>query len=269
MKRILRILFLLATFAPVTGLACETEKADCGSPTSWHEGNRIELILTDDQSQNRSRWLVSLYSGNDIIIEKDERYQGQSIQGVLGIIGGRMMITKDLSLKSGYEIDAADGPALMIQLLLRLLSESAPEGPIKISAPVAIDHQEPEKGIKVATAAASGVFGAPWSVTGSLAPEKDSVINFDLQLTSKVGEKDYMLSLTGTWAKDDSLGALSGDTNISEWKIYKIGPYSREFEGGTIYDYGAQQIPETFRNVAELRRFVSEQKKTNNGDASH
>ena len=261
MKKVLTTIFILVGIAPFFVLACEKEKVDCGSVTFWHEGNSIELNMNDEQSQNKSRWHMKLYSGNDIIIEKDEKYQGQSIQGVLGIIGGRMMITKGLELRNGYEIDAADGPALMIQLMLRLLSEVAPEGPLKITAPIDINHKEPKKGIKLTTAAASAVFGTPWSVTGTLAPGQDSVINYSLNFTSKVGEKDYKLLLTGTWAKDNALGKLSGDKKITDWQVYKIGPYTKKYKGGTIYDYGAQPVSETFNNVAALRSYIAEQQK--------
>jgi len=263
MKEALKLIFTLAAIVPFSVLACEKEKSDCGSATSWHEGNSIELSLTDEQSKNESQWHMTLYSGNDIIIEKDEQYQGQSIQGTLGIIGGRMMITKGLELKNGYEIDAADGPALMIQLMLRLLSEVAPEGPSKISAPLDINHEELNKDIKVATAAASGVFGVPWSVSGTLIPGQHSDINYNLHFTSTIGDKDYKLLLTGTWAKSNALGVLSGDKNIADWQAYKIGPYTKKYKGGTIYDYGAQPISESFNNVAALRNYIESQEKPN------
>ncbi len=263
MKKALTIIFTLVAIVPFSVLACEKEKTDCGSTTPWHEGNSIELNMTDEQSRNKSRWNMKLYSGSDIIIEKDENYQGQSIQGTLGIIGGRMMITKGLELKSGYEIDAADGPALMIQLILRLLSEVAPEGPSKISAFVDINHEESNKGIKVATAAASAVFSVPWSVSGTLAPGQDSQINYNLHFTSKIAEKDYKLILTGTWDSDNTLGVLSDNKKIVDWQVYKIGPYTKKHKGGTIYDYGAQPVSETFNNVAALRSYIANQAKPN------
>lgn len=261
-KAILTIILFVGLF-PIFVFACENTESDCGKPTAWHEGNNIELNMNDDQSQNKSHWILKLYSGNDIIIEKDEQYQKKATTGTLGIIGGRMMITNGLKLKSGYEIDAADGPALMIQLMLRLLSEVAPEGPSKISTPIEINHNEKERGIKLATAAASAYFGAPWSVKGSLAPAHESGFLYTLQFTSKVGEKDYTLMLEGSWVKDISLGALDGDKDIGDWQVYKIGPYTKKYEGGTILDYGAQPISESFKNIAMLRRYIDEQEKPN------
>ncbi len=261
MKKTYSVLILVMWLLPLSVFACADTESDCGTPTAWHEGNRIELNMNDDQSQNKSHWLMKLYSGNDIIIEKDERYQGKSIKGTLGIIGGRMMITNGLELKSGYEIDAADGPALMIQLLLRLLSEVVAEGPSKISKPIDINHREKDKDIKLVTAAASAVFGAPWSVTGNLAPVQGSSIVYHLRFTAKVGESDYTLTFSGTWTKDNTMDILSGDKKIEGWQVYKIGPYMKKYKGGTIFDYGAQPISESFKNVSAIRRYIHEQEK--------
>ena len=262
MECLLRLIVAGAVFVPLLSVACE-KNVSCGEPTSWHEGNAIELTMSDEKRKNKSKWRMTLYAYNDIIIEKDEFHEGVRNRGKLGIIAGRMMITSGLDLKAGYEIDAADVPALFIQLLLRTLSEAVPDGPGSVTEPMRIHHDEPEEGIKVATAAASGEFAAPWNLIGNLEPDEGKASKFDLRFSSNGAEKDFVVHFTGTWKKIDDLGELNKEMILKDWKVYEIGPYSRKTKSGTIYDYGAQPISERFATIFELKNYIASKNKPN------
>jgi hypothetical protein len=43
---------------------------------------------------------------------------------------------------------------------------------------------------------------------------------------------------------------------------YIIGPYTKKYKGGTIFDYRAQPLSGSFNNIVELRN-IDEQEKPN------
>jgi hypothetical protein len=66
------------------------------------------------------------------------------------------MLTKNVPLEKGYEIDALDGPVLTLKLVTELLRVAVPDGPNAITKSTAVNLHERIKSIEVNTASASG-----------------------------------------------------------------------------------------------------------------
>ena len=49
------------------------------------------------------------------------------------------------------------------------------------------------------------------------------------------------------------LDKLQDDMSLEGWKVYTIGPYSKKFKDGTIYDYGAQIKDSNYTTLGNLR----------------
>ena len=124
MEATIRTLFIIFIFTVSSSyvFACENEEIDCGPFTNWYDVNWLDMTMHDGQGRGDAHWVISIdKENNDFIIEKDENYDGNKAKGTLIIVSGRIMLTKELDLKEGYEIDAADGPGLMMQLFLNVL----------------------------------------------------------------------------------------------------------------------------------------------------
>lgn len=255
-----RSLFAMTIFmVSAHALACGGNKADCGPITSWFEVDRLEMTLEDDQGRGSAHWVISIdANNNDVVIDKDERFDGKTIQGTLIIVSGRMMLSKGLDLKEGYEIDAADGPSLMMQLLLKLLGHVAPDGPEAIKGRVAVDHSENNQPIRVTTMSASGTFGTPWRAKGFLEKASDNAVTYEIQFHSALNpENQYGAKMRGHWMKRNQ-PLLEDDMSLEGWKFYTIGPYTKQFESGTMLDYGAQQTKVTSATIGALRQLIQQ-----------
>lgn len=251
-------LILLAISASSTvAFACEDKEVECGQSTNWYDADFLEMTMRDGQGRGSAHWVISIdKERNDIIIEKDEHYDGKDYKGTLMIISGRMMLTKGLNLQEGYEIDAADGPGLMMQLLLNMLGRIAPDGPESINGKFIVDHTEKEKPIKVSTASASGVFGVPWTAKGVLEKRQENVVDYEIEFESALGEDSkYSLKMSGKWESIE-LEPLKDSMSLEGWKVYTIGPYTRKYESGTILDYGAQTSKSGAPTIGALRKEI-------------
>jgi hypothetical protein len=52
--------------------------------------------------------------------------------------------------------------------------------------------------------------------------------------------------------------------NLDGWKVYTIGPYSKKFKDGTIYDYGAQTKEGSNTTLGMLRDEIQRMEKAPN-----
>lgn len=252
------ILLLLAMMAPsISALACENKETECGPFTSWYDTNWLEMTMEDGQGRGNAHWVLSMdKERNDMIIQKDEHYDGKDHKGTLIIVSGRMMLTKGLDLKEGYEIDAADGPGLMMQLLLNMLGHIAPDGPESIKGRYIVDHTEKEKPIRVSTASASGVFGVPWAAKGMLETKHKNIVDYEIAFESMLDENNkYAMEMSGTW-KSIKPEPLKDSMSLEGWTVYTIGPYTKKYESGTIFDYGAQKSKSGASTIGALRKEI-------------
>jgi len=256
MEAIIRTFFIILIFTVSSSyaFACEHEEIDCGPFTNWYDVNWLDMTMKDGQGRGDAHWVISIdKDNNDSIIEKDENYDGNKVNGTLIIVSGRIMLTKGLDLKEGYEIDAADGPGLMMQLLLNVLGYVAPGGPDSIKGKIDVNHKDEEHPIKVTTSSASGVFGTPWVAKGFLEKKKNNIINYNIHFESTINKNDkYTIEMKGQWANKE-LDSLQDNMSIEGWKIYTIGPYSKKFKDGTIFDYGAQIKEGKYNTLGMLR----------------
>jgi len=211
--------------------------------------------MLDPQGNGSAHWVISIdRENNDVIIEKDECYAGKEVKGAILIISGYMMLTKELDLKEGYEIDAADEPGLMMQLLLNLLGFIAPDGPQSLNGKLVVNHTEKTEPIKVATSSASGVFGAPWTAKGVLEKRDENKVEYDVDFESALSKDDgYAVKMSGKW-EARKVEPLKDSMRLEGWRIYAIGPYSKKYESGTIFDYGAQISQSDAVTIGALRK---------------
>ena len=200
---------------------------------------------------------MSVTRGGDARIESSGFSEGKSFAGSLMLISGNRMLTKDVPIEPGAEIDALDGPVLQARLALELLSRAAPGGPATLASAQAINVSDAKDSIKINTASAGGEFPAPWTLKGTVKPDGSGSV-FELTF-SCAGFKEPM-KMSGTWVVRAIPLELPDTLSIQGWRVFSLGPYSKRDSSGTIYDYGAQEIRKKFRTLGEVRHDAAKQK---------
>jgi len=196
--------------------------------------------------------------GGDARIEASGLAGGQSYSGTLMLISGSRMLTKDVPISPGAEIDALDGPVLQVRLVLELLARAFPGGPGTLTSPRVIDVSEPTNAISVNTQSAGGEFRAPWTLKGTARPDAAGK-SFDLAFVAAGDEQP--IKIGGSWSDAAKPPGLPDSFSVEGWRVFALGPHSRPSKsGGTIYEYGAQEILKKFATLGEVRRDAVKQK---------
>jgi hypothetical protein len=176
---------------------------------------------------------------------------GKTRAGQLLLVGGRILLVKDVEITPGAEIDAVDAPALEVQLALKLLAKAVPSGPSAVTSTWPIQLSDQNEPIEVSTPSASGEYQAPWTLRGGLKRESSARVSFNLTFAFKGAPQP--LTISGSWKQTNPAPVFPDSLSVIGWRAFKLGPYSKQDAGGTILDYGAQELPHQFRTLGEAR----------------
>ena len=192
--------------------------------------------------------------------------------GTVAMVGGHVMMSKGLTLESGYEIDALDAPVLSMRLVMILLGRVFPGGPDQVVGTRPIDRTD-KIGIEYATPSASGRIPPPWRLKGRVSRLSDGAVAFDMALSFPEEEQseaggNATLSLKGKLSRLDR--PVFRDTDSLEgWRTYGLGVQQRKQGGGTVVDYGAEpQTAARFKTVGDVRTFIAAENDPGTRDAS-
>ncbi len=253
--KVIIFLFLYLIFPISVSAVTNTTIAEKNRPgVTWRDINSLKLTVEDNQNSWKANWLIAIdKEKNTISIEKDDYFHDHNLKGTLIVLAGKTMLSKGLTLKKGYEIDALDTPIIMFQLLLDILNKTIPSGPSSVIKQLHIQHTEANTPIQISTKSASAHFNAPWTVTGQLLKVVEGGIDYDLKFaTSLNGGINYTLEMAGElhqksgWALDDTM-------KLDGWQIYQLGPVKTQRGDITSFDYGAQLIHPKASTLGELR----------------
>lgn len=241
--------------------ACDRDP-ECGDPTPWAGFTHIVLSQSVDGSSDQTEWRGSFdHESNDILIRSDMRGSDDSTSGSIAMIGGRIMLSKGLDMKPGYEIDYIDAPVLSIKLLMIVLGRVFPGGPDEIAGHRDIDRTD-KLGIKYASASASGYIPAPWHAKGTIDKMPDDTMSFKLSLafprnTRNGNGEEYTINMEGELGMLDHELFRNSDPVVG-WRIYGVGPYRIERAGSTIFDYGATPDNSAhYKTIGDIRTFIA------------
>jgi hypothetical protein len=168
----------------------------------------------------------------DLQIDVETSDGRKTSKGKLLLFGARMMAIKGPIVEAGDEGDALDAAVLQMRLLVRLLGEVAPGGPVEVTGERKIGFRKDKTGIQFATPSAQGFIAPPWAVTGEITRLSSMDFSFDLTLTAASSKRAaensgrYVATFTGrlskvAYAKVDDVMQLNG------WNIFTIGPKIR------------------------------------------
>jgi hypothetical protein len=252
-----QLLYLLLLPLSFSTHACGDKNKDiCAAGSLWYDSNVVSMAIAQLGVDNTSNYRLTVPDPLNISIDIDATFSGTRQKGTVKLVEGRAMLMRNLEISDGYEIDALDGPALMFQLLVTLMSQSIHGDPEEFVGSRSINHKEKKKAIRIATASASGYFSAPWTITGTVTRIDDESIDYDLEFTYTNSNISHAMSFKGIWQKLKHPPKIDNSMPLSGWKLYTLGPLKIEQKGGTILDYAAQEKPVEVDTLGKLREVI-------------
>jgi hypothetical protein len=229
-------------------------------PKTWADFSTLTLNFSEDQSKGTTWSGVFDEKARDFLIDV-QMLDPQPAKGRVGMVAGRVMVSKGMTLRPGYEIDAIDGPILSMRLVLTVLGRVFPDGPGAIVGLAEVGRDD-DVGIRFGTPSASGYIAPPWRVSGTVENYNAGAVAFDLRMTVPAQVKDAknatgVLNFKGRLATRTGPVFRDGDS-LEGWTVYTLGPQAQRRGTGTL-DYGAKPIatPRGVKTFGELRAFAA------------
>lgn len=217
--------------------------------SEWYSPTRASIHAQDQGVSGTI--LYEIAANQDLKITMVTEEKGKKDIGELMVINGQSqwMLSKNVPMEKGYEIDALDGAVLNLKLVLELLRAAAPGGPTTVIEKTTFNVKESTRPIEVNTASASGGLEAPWSLRATIEPTVPRQWSFELS-----AKHDRAIHMAGTWQKQDIAPAFDDQMPLDEWQILRIGPIKTTDGNSTILDYGAQTSNKRANTLGELRK---------------
>jgi hypothetical protein len=219
----------------------------------WFSPTRVTVRSGTLLKRDFSTATMTIATDGDTRIETSGLANGKDYSGILMLVSGNYMLAKGVELSPGAEIDAIDAPVLEAQTVMKLLARVLPAGPKSVIRSREINFTERKEPLEVATQSASGAYPPPWSLTGFVKRESATKIAFSLSFT--FSGTPQPLSLVGAWENFPAV-ALPDSTSVKGWRAFHLGPHESNQNGGSIMDYGAQEIAGGFSTIGEVRAYA-------------
>ena len=178
-------LTLLCSTAVVAQGAHDPESDDL-SP--WNRFTEYSLVVSSAGQAGSARVHFAIDpTKNDFLIDIEYQGTAEPVNGQIGMMQGRVIVSRNLKLKKGLESDSLDAPTLQLRLLLAVLTRAFPKGPESIADSARFDYMG-KAGIKFATATAAGYVPIPWEASGQVTKLAEDAVSLDVRLFVPQGQ---------------------------------------------------------------------------------
>jgi hypothetical protein len=236
-------------------LALATESSWGNTADGGWVAKDVSVVLTVPGQDGAANTRLEVGADGDARITVDNREGSSRTKGTIILIAGRWMLTQGFAPTPGAEIDEMDAAALTTQLVMRLLEAGLPKGPPNPGSPQHVSLSEKTNPIQVTTTSASGEYGPPWSIDGTVSVKAPGApATYRLRFTFSDEGRATTMNLAGSVADPSPPIFFPDSMTLSKWSIHKIGPYKQQLPDGTRYDYGAQPQTPKVTTVGELRK---------------
>ena len=226
---------------------------------AWSEMNHLSLHVTTADTGDYQQFDYEITPQHDLRLRVEDHVKGEATRGSLMLIGDRALLVKDLPLEPGAEVDAIDSPALVLQVIEKLLAASG-KSPREIHGKLPLDVNETAWDLSVSTASAEAEYPAPWTLRGSVEAKTDGAIAFDFVHAFRTEDVPVEIHYRGVWQKASKPVAFDDATPLTGWRAFSFGPLTHgDGHGGTIYDFGATAIDPAPKTLKALRALLAEQ----------
>lgn len=245
---------VVAAAAISANAACRTSDAICAAGSPWFSATHFTVQIEFPGTGEGGSLAFSFAETGSLAIDSELTEQGQTKKGKILLLDNRLLLT-DFEPEKDREIYALDSPVLIYQLAITLLSTAFPEGPQDFKGKSIVDLEERMRGIAVATSSTSGLYRAPWRVTGLIGRRDPQSIDYAFNFECSFGGgQQRTLALRGVWTKS-SPAVFDPTLSVKDWKAYVLEGYTASQDGTTISG-APKAIPAIKTTLGELQQFL-------------
>ncbi len=168
-----------------------------------------------------AHWMLYRCTCGDLLVESELNLPGEVEKGELLLVGQRAVLERGFKSKELESQMSWDAPALMMQLAGYLMQRVVPEGPTAVTQRTVVSIEETSEGIALDSGNAVGGFPAPWAVTATVEPYRQTHRRFDLQFSFSVpgqaAQAEMRLRGEADYARQEF--PLAEDMPIGDWHL--------------------------------------------------
>ena len=214
----MKLAILLTLAIALTLQPAAAPAADIGPEVRWADPTHVKLGIEFPGQGYHADWELFRCACGDLMVRSELNAPGDVEQGEAVLVGGVAVLSRGFA--GDPELGASlDAPALMMQLALRLLERGAPGGPGQVTEEFTVDLEETISPIYLESYAATGVFQAPWSLRGTIAPRGSTHRRFNLEFDFSVGEEQGAMRLRGEADFAARSFPLDGADSLAGWNL--------------------------------------------------
>ena len=142
-------------------------QAQVSPGTLWREAVITELDVDFGNTGFHARWRLQRCDCGDLYAQVEQVAPDGVLAGDLLMVSGQVLLAKGFAGQDDDIEPLIQAPSLMLQMVFELLNRSEPEGPAAVNDKQSWDTTEANIDIKLNTGLATGIFPAPWRITGS------------------------------------------------------------------------------------------------------
>ncbi len=238
--------------------ACGAAAQGASPAAMWGSAGHVTLKVSGAPAGFFANWQFDRADNGDIRIAKEEQRGDAKLSGtVMSFCDHHALLINGFVPVRRQALRELDDPILHLQLLLRLLMQSLPQGPLAIGAAQDVNFSGQKDPIRVRKGlSARRDFGTPWQVRGTVGRGPAGDIAFDLVFAysnSESGGGKSELKLAGTWRQPSGMQKQSDTFAIADWQVYRVNTFATMVAGKTELDAEAATEPLPFTTLGELR----------------
>ncbi len=233
MPRLIFVLIILlgVACAPTTKSSSSSiEKLNASTASvEWYKGNRVSLDWTNDPRANQSgTWSFIIQDGGESSTAKaEQRFRGIKIVSDFLVYKGQLLVIKQLEPKESPPYDNLQYGTLMLGVLEDLLSRAVPGGPGALATKQKIDFGDSTMPFITHRNDGLGSYGAPWTVTGSVSPQANGAIGFELEFSFTLKDGPHAGTFVhqkfkGSWQSDSLTKITLTDEDLIRYPTYSL-----------------------------------------------
>lgn len=184
----------------------------------WHQPGQMRVDMSVPEEGYYSSWTFRRCDCGDLNIHVEQSDPNQLYSGDLLLVGGEALLSQGFGESPDPGI--MDAPVLMLQLTFALLQAGAATGPDSIGSQQSVSVTEEILSITLDSGLSSGVFAAPWTVTGQIWPGNEQRLRYDLSFSFSPGQgQTQVMRLSGWWDGEYPEWPYIPDYALEGWSI--------------------------------------------------
>ncbi len=223
---------------------------------TWREPTRLELHMRESRSSDD--WTFDFSTAG--IVHVTAGGDAKAVNGEMLFIDGQLLLTRQLTLPAGAELDYFDDLILKQQLVVALLDEAFPQGPQAVVGSLLVALDDRGLPVHTETTNTSRVYYPPWSLRAQARREDAETLAVNLTFDTQsrgAGSQRMRMDIEARWSKAVMPLALGDEMPLEQWRAYRLRLGTKSSGGLTVAAWVAVSEARRYRTLGDARRSVT------------